>query len=99
VRMAEEAFLRAQREAAPDARGAAASAGRPLVVDGLLAALMPRFGQEATAISLCPSCPSPGERSRLSVGGQYRPTRSRAPARARARAPLRAVTSTVLALC
>ena len=35
VRMAEEAFLRAQREAAPDARGAAASAGRPPVVDGL----------------------------------------------------------------
>ena len=41
----------------------------------------------SSAISLCPSCPSAGERSPLSVGGRYRPTRSRAPARARARAP------------
>jgi hypothetical protein len=44
LRMAEEAFLRADEEAAP-ARAAPrlTSDGRPPVVDGLLGALMPRF--------------------------------------------------------
>ena len=53
--------LACRRRGRSGARGAAASAGRPLVVDGLLGVLMPRFGQEASAISLCPSCPSAGE--------------------------------------